>query len=737
MARNLVLHVTLHDRFHGMAFGAPEWPPSPARVFQALVAGVARGRRIAAADARALEWLEALAPPRIGAPRSRAGTPGALWVPNNDLDAKEGDPANIGELRTAKRVLPRILEGDEPLLYVWSWEPADPHGGEYAEVLVAAAEHLYQLGRGVDLAWARAELLDDLAVERLLARYPGVLHLPRGLGGPSGSLCPMPGSLDSLCRRFEVRRIREVIEKKKRTEIFENAPKPVFRPVRYGRHAETVVYDLLDATDDRRSFPVALDRVAELVVAVRDDAARRLRHEFPGQGAEIERVLIGRKPDGRGGGPIEDRIRIMPLPSIGHPQADLAVRRLAVEFPGGAALPVEDLAWAFDGLSPVHPETGEVAYILARSDGSSMLDRYRSGARRFRTVTAIVLPQDAARRRIEPSRRAEEAKPGRERHEEEQRAQVALRAALRHAGVVASPEEVAVQREPFDRRGARAESFADGTRFAKERLWHAVVTFDRRLEGPIVVGDGRFLGLGVMAPMPESIGVYAFAIGDGLAEHADPGEVARALRRAVMARVHEVLGPRAVLPSYFSGHADGGKPAHDADDPHLSFALDGRARRLLVIAPHVLDRREPHAWERAHLATLDAALEMFHQLRAGRAGVLALRRVAFDRDSDPLSGVARSWRSLTPYRVNRHAKRVGASEVLVADVRLECLRRGLPEPRVTARAARGVPGQGLFGEVELEFARPVSGPVLLGRDRHLGGGLFMPVLDDAGPAATS
>jgi len=94
MARNLVLHVTLHDRFHGMAFGAPEWPPSPARVFQALVAGVARGRRIAAADARALEWLEALAPPRIGAPRSRAGTPGALWVPNNDLDAKEGDPGH-------------------------------------------------------------------------------------------------------------------------------------------------------------------------------------------------------------------------------------------------------------------------------------------------------------------------------------------------------------------------------------------------------------------------------------------------------------------------------------------------------------------------------------------------------------------------------------------------------------------------------------------------------------------
>jgi hypothetical protein len=48
-----------------------------------------------------------------------------------------------------------------------------------------------------------------------------------------------------------------------------------------------------------------------------------------------------------------------------------------------------------------------------------------------------------------------------------------VRQALRHAGIVAPAQTIRVQREPFESRGQRAETFASGTRFAKERLWHA------------------------------------------------------------------------------------------------------------------------------------------------------------------------------------------------------------------------------------------------------------------------
>lgn len=724
VARNLVLSIRLHDRFHGMVFGTPEWPPSPARVFQALVAGVARGKDFPDEAARALTWLEGLDPPRIATPRARLGAEGALWVPNNDLDAKGGDPARVSDLRVRKRFLPRILEGDEPFLYVWSWV----HGEEHARTLISAAESIYQLGRGIDLAWASGEILDDEATDRLFAGYPGVVHEPAGPGDHRGSLCPMPGSLTSLRQRFESLRIREVIDGKKHSEIFENAPKPRFRSIRYGRHVEIASYDLVHADDVGQPFPVALDRAAVLIAAVRDAAAERLRAAFPQHHEEIERVLVGRKPDGRHDGPRADRIRIAPLPSIGHPEADLGVRRLAVSLPGGALLSVEDLAWAFDGLSLVTPEISKVEYLLARSAGSTMLARYRRDARRFRSITPVVLPQEASRRRIEPTRRVEQAKGGAERAREEQRAQTAVRTALRHAGIVARPESIEVQREPFDRRGKRAEPFAADTRFSKERLWHVRISLDRALQGPIVIGDGRFLGLGLLAPIHETIGLHTFVIEAGLAERAEAGDLTRALRRAVMARVQEVLGPRTALGAYFSGHDErGAEPARDAERPHLFFASDRSRQRLLVVAPHVLERREPTGWERDQLAILGEALEGLHELRAGPAGLLALRQAPFDAEADPLAGVAHTWRTLTPYQVNRHAKKLGALEAVADDVRIECVRRGLPEPRVTTLAARGLVGIGLVGEVELEFPRAVSGPLLLGRSRHLGGGLFVAV----------
>lgn len=724
MARHLVFSIHLHDRFHGMAFGAPEWPPSPARVFQALLAGAARGKELGDDVAAALTWLEGLDAPRIGAPRARLGAEGALWVPNNDLDAKDGDPAKVSELRVPKRFQPRIVEGKEPLLYLWPFDD----GAEHAVVLVGVAEQLYQLGRGIDLAWARAEPLDDASADELLARYPGVVHEPAGPGDKTGSQCPMPGSLASLRRRFQASRLRETREGKKRSEIFENAPKALFRSIQYGRRFVLESYDLVHEHDVERPFPVPLAKVAALVAAVRDGAADRLRAAFPGQRDEIERILIGRKADGRDGGPRNDRVRIIPLPSIGHPDADLGVRRLVVSIPGGSSLPVEDLAWAFDGLSRSTPEIGNVEYVLARSVASTMLDRYARAARRFRSVTPLVLPHEASRRRIEPSRRTAEAKGGQERAEEELRASRAVRAALRHAGITARAESIEVQREPFDRRGDRVEDFAEGTRFAKERLWHVRLTLDRPVEGPIVVGDGRFFGLGVLAPSQQTTGVHAFVIEAGLADGALPEELTHALRRAVMARAQQALGSRRPLAPYFSGHDDrSGAPARDAEQPHLFFVFDRDDRRLLVMAPHVLEQRDASGAERDHLALLSDALEGLHELRAGRAGLLTLERTPFDAETDPLTQAAHTWRSITPYRVNRHRKKQSASAAVAEDVRVECRRRKLPEPHVATHGTHGVAGIGVAGDLELTFPRAVSGPILLGRSRHLGGGLFAPV----------
>jgi CRISPR-associated protein Csb2 len=219
-------------------------------------------------------------------------------------------------------------------------------------------------------------------------------------------------------------------------------------------------------------------------------------------------------------------------------------------------------------------------------------------------------------------------------------------------------------------------------------------------------------------------------IEEGLAAAPDPVELARALRRAVMARVQAVLGPRATLPTFFTGHELDGSPGRAARSSHLGFVFDpgtlGPAR-LLILAPHVVERRSPRREEVQHLRDLEVALSGLRELRAGRSGRLTLRASIVDDDRDPAFALSREWESVTPYQVTRHVKRVGALEAFSADLVAECSRRSLPKPQVRPRELRGVPGVGLIGGARLAFERPVAGPIVLGRSRHLGGGLFMGV----------
>src|SRR5690606_35707895 len=126
-------------------------------------------------------------------------------------------------------------------------------------------------------------------------------------------------------------------------------------------------------------------------------------------------------------------------------------------------------------------------------------------ARLWRRVTPAALPERAARRRIDPGRLSDEAKGAPERAEEERQARKAVRAALRHAGIVTATSSIHVQREPLAGKGARAEAFAPGTRFSKHRLWHVEIAFVEPRAGPVVIGDGRYLGLGLMAPMRDGL----------------------------------------------------------------------------------------------------------------------------------------------------------------------------------------------------------------------------------------
>jgi CRISPR-associated protein Csb2 len=506
MERVLLISVRFHDgRYHGTG----DWPPSPARLFQALVAGVGQEGPLGDDVTRALEWLEELDPPVIAFPTAVDGVAVTNFVPNNDLDAMGGDPRRISAIRAAKPWKPKLFDREAALHYAWRFGDAggtSPH----AERVCGYAERLYQLGRGIDQAWATGEIIELPQLEDLLAAYRGVVHRPTG--GAQGTIlqCPQKGSLESLKVRHAAmgQRFRAQGQSRAITLQFAQAPKPRFRPACYDSPPSTQVLDLCSLADQGGVVSWPLSRIGELVVAIRNGATEKLKTASPEQEAEIEKCLVGRKADGEDAAPKSARVRILPLPSIGHVHVDHAIRRVLIEVPAGCLVRAADVFWAFSGLELNGPDpASQQRLLLTTTNNDAMLRHYGADgttSARWRTVTPAALPESAKRRRIEPTRRREEAKRGAERRSEQEQAAGAVVQALRHAEVQGRPTSIRVQREPFEANGERVEAFAPRTRFPKERLWHVEISFEEPISGPLVVGDGRYYGLGLMAPVAGS-----------------------------------------------------------------------------------------------------------------------------------------------------------------------------------------------------------------------------------------
>ena len=122
------------------------------------------------------------------------------------------------------------------------------------------------------------------------------------------------------------------------------------------------------------------------------------------------------------------------------------------------------------------------------------------------------------------------------------------------------------------------------------------------------------------------------------------------------------------------------------------------------------------------MAELETALQDFSDLRAGPSGRLRLETAAIDATTDPLLTPSMFWDSVTEYVPTRHPKRMSARAALTENVRNELLRVGMPAPVDVT-----VVGRTRFGplaRLRLRFATAVPGLILIGRNRHFGGGLF-------------
>ena len=717
---SLLIDLRFHEgRYHGErdAFDRNDgWPPSPARLFQALVAAAAVGARISKEDWYALHWLERLDPPYVAAPPVFRGRPVKFFVPNNDLDSVGGDPSRVSQIRVAKEWRPCFFNAEEPIRYVWNFHARL----DAAKRICTIASYLCQLGRGIDMAWAVGQIMDPTETDAILECGSGVVRRPIRVGNVE---VPHPGTLESLVDRNQRlrQRLRFVREGRRAYQEFIQPPKATFQRIGYDVAKRRLHFEL--RTQEGNFVPQPLASAASLIAVLLNGAALKLTDAIPDKQKIFDRLIVGRGADSSD---LALRIRLIPIPSIGTVHTDPSIRRIIAEIPQDCPIPIDDLRWAFSELVPRDPRTG-VAWSgrLVSTEDSTMTDRFLGPAYEFRSLTPLALPT-AQRRRIDPTQRTTNPKGGAERIREETRAVHAVRQSLRHAGIVTRPVSIRVQKEPFDRRGERAEAFAADTRFQKHALWHASVSFVEPVTGPVIIGDGRFLGLGLMQPIEPVSGVIVFSIRQGLTATADSRVIAQAARRAMLARVQARLPQGGDIPSYVTGHEPTGAPLRRGSHRHLSIVVDLRRERILFIAP-TLTQRSGIAWKeiRENHMLAEQALRGLDFLLAGRAGRLDVALTALDQSSDPLFAPSTEWETVTEYAVARHTKRISDEEALKADVRQEIERRGWPQPiEIKVLSMRRGPRQGLFGRLFVRFVTAQPGLLLIGRTSHQGGGLF-------------
>lgn len=199
------------------------------------------------------------------------------------------------------------------------------------------------------------------------------------------------------------------------------------------------------------------------------------------------------------------------------------------------------------------------------------------------------------------------------------------------------------------------------------------------------------------------------------------------------------------VPELLSGHAPGGGPGRQTHVAYVPLAdvghehADGCLVGLGVILPAEVDEPSRGACLRAISDAIASPL------RLGDLGAWRLESAAEDRrrvlDPTVWVGPARRWATVTPIVLDRHPKREGDAEAVIARA---CEYAGLPVPvEVACRPVstlRGVPHardfpmyscgkpatQRWHTHAVVVFGAPVSGPVALGRGRFRGYGLCRP-----------
>lgn len=529
MASHLCLSTRFLDpAFHGRRDGGrPEWPPSPLRVFQALVAAAAASRRLKA-DRSAFEWLERQAAPILVAPGGLTASGYRVSVPNNAMDIVaeawcRGNDSNSGDAnpathRTMKTVRPTLLLGGDVVRYLWPLaNPLTDEVHGHVEALADIARSVVTLGWGVDIVVGHGAIVSDEPANAL----PGERWLPNTDAAGGGLRVPKQGTLDDLIYRHErfLRRlgadgftappplsVYDIV-------VYRRATDPRIRPV--------AAFSLLklDASGFR-AFDTA--RRALTVAGMTRHAAKLAAESAGWDELRINAFILGHGDSKDAAEHIAvgpRRFAYLPLPSIegrggGKARVVASVRRVMLS--SFAEDCDAEIAWARRALSG-HELVDEdkqqpVALLSLIPENEKVVRHYTQPAASWATVTPVVLPgyDDPAhyRRRLKRGTSADEQKQLLDRLDE--RVDGLLRKAITQSGlseVLADHAEIEWRKVGFwsgthlaDRYGV-PDHLKRFPRLHVRLHWRDAQGLPVSIPGPVCLGSGRFYGLGLFAAL--------------------------------------------------------------------------------------------------------------------------------------------------------------------------------------------------------------------------------------------
>lgn len=483
----------LDDRYHGLLDreGPPEWPPSPYRLFQALVAGVTRRGELEAEPGRALEWLQRLNPPIIIAPRSRPGQIVTRFVPNNDGDKRP----NRQDRLTGKTFRPTLMLDPPDLHYLWKISSEQVC---QAESVAKAARYLTCLGWGIDMAYADGQLIDGDQISNIsgvrwyprknVLRDDGVLRVPtfdreKGVD----SLSDLKRAHQSALNRIEHGRPLNTVEKPKVFDLvfYESKERLLGRP-----------YVVFELHQDNGSFLVyPPDRLIHIAGMVRHLAIAAM------ESAPLEDVdtdWVNRHVAGHVCDDAEDhrQFSYLPLPSIGHQHADHKVRRVMITAPVGDDRLLQHLARRLNGLQlkPTAQTNLNHPPFLVRVHQDKVARFYTQSANLWASVTPVILPghddhkPDKTRKLIEKAL----AQSG-----------IEQRCEFEWSAYSQFPKSLSAHKYGRDR---RPTGYIRPSHLLSQTAVHLKLRFHDGIQvpGPLVIGAGRHCGLGMLARVDEA-----------------------------------------------------------------------------------------------------------------------------------------------------------------------------------------------------------------------------------------